>query len=691
MANLFGSRPLHSDSLKDAISNFISAVFAESRQYGPGDIPAITLAFILYSFTASIYCFDPKKKLISETFPTSNHFVNMVLRALKPSGNAPAFLRFREVYVLARIGKASSSICRKIFNIPVSHRTSEARVELERYFFAKANGGEYDTALAIGADLLATGFVTAPILETLSDCCLKKFFFLDGALLSAVGRELFPEWKNGEFSFLALRLALLARDEGLSLLGLSAYAAMFSTRQQLDRNRIGMKLAEVFGDFDWAAILELTSLYWKNRNPFLTFSPIFIRDGYQRSKDLPLQSRKNYMANEKERSDSESNNLCAAEANIALEYCLKSGLRSEIVGLLGEAEQRRLYISRPDLLFYAYFSIGKPEMAYRMLGSDPQFNILNRYYRDKIVLKMQDLPPVEKAIVLSECYTADELNYARFYPEIRKRINARKVIFTCDVRALPLLKRSYPSLNFLPVHKSRELEFVSVMGTYRRVPGSDCIRYLDNRAAEECSSCDRIITVMHAIGSIISGYDSFRNLANLKVNERKKELFRKRLEFLKQEKRKKYAVGLSWRSSIQGTDRGHGLLKSRLMRLLEHEGDILWISCQYDGLYKEERKFFETWGNNFVCLEDVDQYNDLDTTATLYSALDLIVSVPTFSADFAACVGTKVICPTANLIFKSYCFPGTNINCALPACEFQACRTFEEEDEFIELLHKKLS
>lgn len=588
-----------------------------------------------------------RRELIAKAFFTQNPFLRGAWRRIIKSGLAGKYLTPGAVFLLAQIEAAPLGLAARFFQNAVA-LARPLLVELEQSFLAAVQAGDHAKALELGARLLEQGASSPRLLLTLSDCCLKKFHFYDGAVLAAFGASLFPD--NGEFGFLALRQALLADKPFLALFCLCQFAANQVGPPQLERNRLGMKLDATYGEFDWQAIFHLLKT---GRLP------------YERKAD-------------------------ANKAPQGLEACLQLDQRDSIAISLKKHERGEAIITNASLLFYGYFALGKPQQAFRSLATDPQFNILNRYYRDKIALNLENLAPVRSALVLSECYTADELSYSRFYPQIKRRLGAARVKFTCDYRALPILQRTFPELEFVPCHKARELEFIADWERYRQLPAADCVRYLDNEAARECAKADRIVTVMHALGSVITDYESYRQLPLLQVDAQKKATFRQRLEKLRDASGKKRIVGLGWRSYVSGSDREGNFLKKNLLSHLAAVPDILWVSCQYDGLRPEEAEFFRNWPGNFVQCPEVDQFNDLDSTGAFYASLDLMVAAPTFTADYAASVGTAVLCPANNLLFKSYCFPQTNIHCALPACEFQPCRSEAEIAAFGQSLRRKL-
>lgn len=683
--DLFSADKSHALDWNNLDARSIAANYFNIRGLPDCSEADLALALILEEFIRNIRTAPPKRELINRAFPASDRFLRNALHKIVTSGNAGKYLRADFLFLLAEAQSTQRAIAASLFRAEMGQ---PCEAGLESAFFTAAQAGKHDAALEMGQRLLAGGRLSGPLVAALSDCCLKRFFFRDGAILAAIGAVLFAS--SQELPFLALRQALLAADPGLSLLCLGAFALKHPEPAGLERNRIGMKLDRTFGAFDWKTIFSLvksaqgsprTGASSGDKTPDST---AILKVDFAAAMQNGRSGDAGRLLNEAERKG-----LDVAEQR--LEFYLRTRSQAETARLLEQHGKKEIAIGNTSLLFYGHFACGKPGEAFRILGTDAQFNTLNRYYRDRIVPDFRELAPVRRAVILSECYTADELYYSRFYPEIRRRINAESVTFTCDPRSLPVLKRTFPDLDFLPCCKARELEFIEDMKNYDELPGSDCIRYLDNRMARECEKADRLMTVMAALGSVITGYDSYRDLPQLKVDEHKKRIFRNELECLLRSRGKKFAVGLGWRSYIDGSDRKQCFLSEKLFSRLSNEPDILWINCQYDGLHEDEHEFFKAWPDNFIDFDGVDQLNDIDSTGALYAALDLMVAAPTFTADYAAAVGTPVLCPANDLLFKSYCFPGTNINCILPACEFHPCRSARELDDFIALLRRKLS
>lgn len=626
---------------------------------------------ILDSFVQGICRFRPKRALIARAFSQKSLFFQDVRPDLRQLGSAMQKSRPLSVYLLARLQHRQNFIVASVLKAIFKRSNGASLGRLHEAFFEATDEGKYEEALHLGVAAVRCQPIKPKILVTLSDCCLNKFLFLDGALIAALGAELFPNWQKGEFEFLALRQALLSGDRYLSLTCLAYLIQNRATSIDLDSHRIGLKLARVFGDFNWSGIFALL----ERSKPPRDFSNIQSDSGI------------NLSGNPQPVTGHTGEEIAGINADdVRLEYYLRNGEHDKIKHLLARYEKGEAILTKRNMLFYGYFASGRPHEAYKILSLDPQFNLINRYFERKIILNMDNLPFVDKALVLSECYTADELNYSRFYPEIRKRINAREVIFTCDHRSYPVLMRTFPHLQFFPCRKARELEFIDNMEEYYNLPSSDCVRYLDNSVLRMCEKADRIITVMRALASVIKDYNSFINLPYLSVDSIKKKHFQEILCTLKKEKGKKYAVGLSWRSSLQGNDRRNNFMKTMLMRMLGTAKDIIWINCQYDGLNHEEEEYFKKWEGEFVTIKDVDQFTDIDDTGSLYGALDMMVSAPTYSADFAASIGTYVMCPVPDLLHKSYCFPRTNINCLLKLNEIYSCRSIDENTAFINRL-----
>ncbi|MGL6118138.1 hypothetical protein, partial [Plesiomonas sp.] len=117
---------------------------------------------------------------------------------------------------------------------------------------------------------------------------------------------------------------------------------------------------------------------------------------------------------------------------------------------------------------------------------------------------------------------------------------------------------------------------------------------------------------------------------------------------IKQLPKRKYNIGISWRSGLRNQSRNLGLLDVMdMLPLFELDANI--ISLQYDDVNKE-RKQLQKRGKDLIVFADLDQKNDFMGVAALYQSLDFVISVGTSVGDIAYAAGVPAIMLYANYI-----------------------------------------
>ncbi|MGL4930209.1 MAG: hypothetical protein ACRC4H_08740, partial [Plesiomonas sp.] len=117
---------------------------------------------------------------------------------------------------------------------------------------------------------------------------------------------------------------------------------------------------------------------------------------------------------------------------------------------------------------------------------------------------------------------------------------------------------------------------------------------------------------------------------------------------IKQLPKRKYNIGISWRSGMRNQGRNLGLLDVMdMLPVFELDANI--ISLQYDDVSKE-RKQLQKRGKDLVVFDDLDQKNDFMGVAALYQSLDFVISVGTSVGDIAYAAGVPAIMLYANYL-----------------------------------------
>jgi capsular polysaccharide export protein len=278
----------------------------------------------------------------------------------------------------------------------------------------------------------------------------------------------------------------------------------------------------------------------------------------------------------------------------------------------------------------------------------------NSYRQDFAALTCE---PNEMVVILGVFGPGDEIRFASLYRDMRAQWpQMSEVAFTCDPRLFPLLERSYPDLNLLPVARVRSLPQIQEREQFNRLPGSDLHTFVDNAGWDLASQADRVTLTTDLLGELIDGYESFRGTPYLNAEPIKVEGWRKRLEPFAARR----LVGLSWRSSLTTYSRNeHYLSVEELTPLFALEG-VQFVNLQYDDCSEELKWIEDRFPGRLLNFEDLDQYNDLDGVAALMTCMDLVVSPATTVVELSGALGcrTLLLSNSSELHWRKR--PGTN-------------------------------
>lgn len=214
-------------------------------------------------------------------------------------------------------------------------------------------------------------------------------------------------------------------------------------------------------------------------------------------------------------------------------------------------------------------------------------------------------------LVWREQGIADQLLFASLLGDVRTR--AAHCICECEPRLVPLLKRSFPDVEFVaagyPPHPrtaAPEIDFHAPLADFAPLlrPSVECF---PSRPAHLCADPER------------------------------RAHWRSKLAALGPRPK----VGFSWRSSnLRGV---RALACTTLAQwstlLMRHPVD--WINLQYDRCDDELAASLAATGVPVQRYAELDMLNDLDDTAALISELDLVITAPTAVSALSASLGVS--------------------------------------------------
>lgn len=264
------------------------------------------------------------------------------------------------------------------------------------------------------------------------------------------------------------------------------------------------------------------------------------------------------------------------------------------------------------------------------IRNEPRFRAYLHHMIDAPHWQGEDLDG-RKMLVVGEQGLGDEFMFANILPDLQKAVGETGTLQICvDPRLVPLFQRSFPRAE---------------VGTYddRTLVDSD-----GNKALRlvPFASKENKPDIWAPMGSALQHYRTsladFRHEAFLVPDAARVAELRARLDALPGKK-----IGLCWRSMMLGAKR------AKYFSPIDHWGPILktpgvsFINLQYGDCAAEIVRAEEKFGVRIHGIEDLDLKDDIDGSAALCAALDLVISAPTAAAATAASVGAPVWFVTA--------------------------------------------
>lgn len=237
----------------------------------------------------------------------------------------------------------------------------------------------------------------------------------------------------------------------------------------------------------------------------------------------------------------------------------------------------------------------------------------------------QELNDDETLLIYCEQGVGDEIRFAHNYAFAAEK--AKNVIVYAEPRLIELLSLAYPTIKFIPC---------GFNGATRTYP--DESKYATGNVYIAAAG-DLMSFHFQEFGTLL------RTEAYFVTPSALSEKWTQRISDLP---KKKYNIGISWRSGMRNQGRNLGLLDVMdMLPVFELDANI--ISLQYDDVSKE-RKQLQKRGKDLIVFDDLDQKNDFMGVAALYQALDFVISVGTSVGDIAYAAGVPAIMLYANYI-----------------------------------------
>ena len=232
----------------------------------------------------------------------------------------------------------------------------------------------------------------------------------------------------------------------------------------------------------------------------------------------------------------------------------------------------------------------------------------------------------KKLLLVGEQGLGDEIMFSNILPDAQAAVgDSGKLQICVDPRMIPLYQRSYPKAE-VGTYDDRTLIDDNGNKALRLVP---------------FASKDNLPDYWSPMGSALQYYRKsvadFPRKPFLVPDPERVTAFKKKLAALPGKK-----VGICWRSMLMTGKR------AKYFSPIDVWGDLLqipgltFVNLQYGDSAPDIARAKEKFGVAVHQVEGLDLKDDIDGTAALSLALDLVVSAPTAAAHTAASVGTEV-------------------------------------------------
>lgn len=215
-------------------------------------------------------------------------------------------------------------------------------------------------------------------------------------------------------------------------------------------------------------------------------------------------------------------------------------------------------------------------------------------------------------LVYREQGIGDEIIFASCLPDIVNRFE--RIVCFCHSKLKPLFTRSFPRVEF-------------------RSGGTEVTN-------EEVGGFDWQIAIGSLPPIVRPDIESFPNNPQFLIAAPEKvEHFRQRLA----SQRQVLTIGIGWRSGLLALHRKALYPYLEFWQALFDIPGVTWVNLQYGEVSEELSQAEAKFGISIIDFKDVDHFQDLDSSAALMKACDLVIGPGTSTTMISAAVGVPTI------------------------------------------------
>lgn len=278
--------------------------------------------------------------------------------------------------------------------------------------------------------------------------------------------------------------------------------------------------------------------------------------------------------------------------------------------------------------------IGEIKKAYKTYTLIPFREKLINHFGNKYLSDYNNKSITGKVLMLAGWGPGDEIRFSALYPQFEKHFINASVSFSCDYRLYELLSETYPKLNFVATHRTRDFDFEkNPASLFSEIKNSDFSTLYDSNLFNKLPQYDHILLASDLIHLYMQRNNSGLSTVEYKAKT-SKAYFNRHDDIL--------YVGLNWRSSLDDKSRYVHYFDLQDFAPLLDDPKIKIISLQYDSLTNEERTWLErNHPGKIIEPEGIDQFNDLNSVASLITQLDCVIAPCTTVSELSGALGKK--------------------------------------------------
>lgn len=299
-------------------------------------------------------------------------------------------------------------------------------------------------------------------------------------------------------------------------------------------------------------------------------------------------------------------------------------------------------------LLNTYYAMGDLASAHRYYRTRPRSQFLAHAFKqpDPLDLRIASIGNRSRsAFVMVDSGIGDEIRMTSVYKDIQSLF--RSVTMTCDPRMLTLLQRSFPGIEFIPVHRYRKLDRNIDMTDRLKVRPAGLQLCLNDDAVLAARSADVVFSLIDSLAELRTSRDAFHGPPALIPSRRGSEFKPKTTGITRPQ------IGIAWRSMLQSPKRDVNYFHPTDFAALSDLDADFWIMQPFPT--DEELAALEKYISFQV--PQVDLKDDIEGQADLASQMDIVMSPLTTTAELAASVGTQTLflAPTRETTWRKNC------------------------------------